>query len=94
MNDHAAPGIVRDKDPNWKATLLNELANGTSRFTVSVEGLNGQSVYSQVMQAVQKGLGAFPSNTNWELAQLYRAGMLPSTTFINALGEVLANPFL
>jgi RHS repeat-associated protein len=80
-------------DPNWKATLLNALANPSTRFTVSVEGLNGSSVYSQVMGAAQRGLGAFASPTNWELGQLYQNGLLSTTTFVDALGNVLANPF-
>jgi hypothetical protein len=81
------------KDPNWKATLLKEIANPSSSFTVSVEGLNGTSVAGKVLSAAQQGIRAGATPTNWELAQLYQAGRLSGVTFVNRAGEILANPF-
>ena len=80
-------------DPNWKATLLAEIGNPATRFTVSVEGLAGKSVADKVLSAAAKGAVPGASPTNWELAQLYQAGRLGEVTFVNRLAEVLANPF-
>jgi hypothetical protein len=81
------------KDPSWKATLMKEVANPQSTFTVSVEGLNGTSVAGKVLSAAQQGIRPGATPTNWELAQLYQAGRLSSVTFVNRAGEILANPF-
>jgi len=81
------------RDPSWKTTLLGEIANPASRFTVNVEGLSGSSVAQKVLSAAQQGIRPGASPTNWELAQLYQAGRLRDVTFVNRLGEVLANPF-
>jgi hypothetical protein len=43
-------------DPSWKTTLLGEIANPASRFTVSVEGLSGSSVAEKVLSAAQQGI--------------------------------------
>jgi RHS repeat-associated protein len=81
------------KDPNWKATLLREIANPASRFTVSVEGLAGESVAGKVLSAAQQGIRSGATNTNWELGQLYQAGRLGDVTFVNRSAQVLGNPF-
>lgn len=79
-------------DPNWKSTLMNAIANPETKFTVSLDGLSGSSPYSQVMNAVQRGIGSNPGATNWELSQLYQAGRMSDVTFVQA-GQVITNPF-
>jgi hypothetical protein len=80
------------KDQNWRETLSGAIADPSSRFTVSLDGLTGSSPYSQVMTAVQQGISPNASPTNWELAQLYQAGLLPSVNFVSG-GANLPNPF-
>lgn len=81
------------RDPNWKMTLLQDIGNAATKFTVSLEGLSGSSNYSKVMSAVQQGLTPAASPLNWELAQLYQAGRLAAVNFVNGAGQALANPF-
>ena len=80
-------------DAKWMQTLKSAIHTSGTRFTVSVEGLNGTGVRSQVMGSVQRGLGSAGGHTDWELAQLYQAGRLGDVTFVNGAGAVLANPF-
>jgi hypothetical protein len=80
-------------DPAWKNTLLQNIANPESKFTVSLEGLSGETPYSQIMSAVQKGMLPNTSPTNWKLAQLYQAGRLSEVTLVNRAVEIIANPF-
>jgi hypothetical protein len=79
-------------DANWKDTLLKGIADPNMKFTVSLDGLSGTSPYSQVMSAVQRGVGPNASPTNWELAQLYQGGRLKDATFVQG-GKVVDNPF-
>ncbi|MGN6223262.1 RHS repeat-associated core domain-containing protein [Pseudoxanthomonas sp.] len=78
------------KDPAWRQTLVTALGNPSARFTVSVEGLAGTSVYSKIMGAVTRP-GA--SATNWELSQLAQAGRLGEVRFVDRAGNLLPNPF-
>ena len=80
-------------DPNWKETLLAAIRNPSYRFSVSLEGLSGESTYGKVMRAVQQGLSPTASPTNWELAQLYQGGRLGEVTFVNRVGVPQDNPF-
>jgi len=82
-------------DVNWQTTLQTAVGNPSTRFTVSLDGVSGESTYSQVMGAAQQGFGsgAVQGNYfNWEVSQLYQAGRLSSTTFMRG-GQVVANPF-
>jgi hypothetical protein len=79
-------------DPNWRNSLQEAIANPNSRFTVALDGLSGSSPYTQVMNAVQQGASTNASPTNWELAQLYQAGMLDKVTFVSN-GVAVPNPF-
>ena len=80
-------------DPAWKTTLLEEIANPASNFTVSVEGLSGDSVAGQVLSAVSQGIQPGATPTNWELAQLYQSGRLDDVAFVDRSGANLGNPF-
>lgn len=79
-------------DSNWKTTLINALANPSTKLTVSLDGMAGASAYSKVMSAAQKGMGPAAQPTNWEMAQLYQAGRLKDATFMEG-GKVVPNPF-
>ena len=81
-------------DPEWMSSLQTAIANPGSRFTVSLDGLDGSSTYSQVMSAVQNGLTPAATPFNWELAQLYQAERLGDVTFVEGGGEsAIAYPF-
>jgi hypothetical protein len=79
-------------DPNWRSTLQGAIGDPNTRFTVALDGLTGSSPYAQVMNAVQQGASANASPTNWELAQLYQAGLLGAVNFVNG-GASVPNPF-
>jgi RHS repeat-associated protein len=80
-------------DSQWMSTLQGAIANPSTKITVSLDGLSGNSVYSQVMSAAQRGVTPMPGGyTNWELGQLYQAGRLPSVNFVQG-GKLVANPF-
>ena len=59
--------------------------------SVNLDGLSGDSVYSQVMGAAQRG-AAGDGLTNWELAQLYQARRLGDVNFYSG-GRFVDNPF-
>jgi hypothetical protein len=79
-------------DPSWKSTLLGAVANPSTKFTVSLEGMAGSSTYSKVMGAAQQGIGPRATATNWEMAQLYQGGRLKDVTFMEG-NKVVPNPF-
>jgi RHS repeat-associated protein len=79
--------------PEWMSALQSAIRNPGTKFTVNLEGFSGESIYSQVMGAVQWGLTPAAKYTEWEMAQLYQAGRLGTVNFVNKVGEVLANPF-
>jgi hypothetical protein len=80
------------EDPLWKTTLQNAIADPTTKFTVSLDGMPGSSTYSAVMSAVQRGVTGAGGATDWEMSLLYQAGRLKDVTFIQA-GKPVANPF-
>lgn len=80
------------KDPAWQDTLRSAVADPSTKFTVSLDGLSGSSPYSQVMSGAQRGLGGAGSYTDWELAQLYQGGRLGDVTFVKG-GVPVPNPF-
>jgi hypothetical protein len=79
-------------DPEWQTTLQQAIANPNTSFTVALDGFKGSTTYSQVMSAVQNGLTPAATPTNWELAQLYQAGLLSNVNFVDG-GKAVANPF-
>jgi hypothetical protein len=79
-------------DPHWKTTFMEALGNPSIRFTVSLDGFAGVTVEEQVMNAVARGFGHMPAATQWEMAQLWQAGRLPTTTLMKG-GKVVPNPF-
>jgi hypothetical protein len=69
------------------------LANPTTKFTLSLDGLSGDTVESQILGAAQRGAyGLQNGYTNYEIGQLYQAGRLGSTNLIQG-GQYIANPF-
>lgn len=78
-------------DPNWKTTLMEGIGSSSTRFTLSLDGMSGASVETQVMGAAQRGF-AGSGATNWEVSQLLQGGRLP-TTSIWSNGRYVANPF-
>lgn len=74
-------------------TLRTAIANPNTRFTVSLDGMSGETAFSRVMNAVQRGATPAPGGyTNWELGQLYQAGRLGEVNFIQN-GQFTENPF-
>jgi RHS repeat-associated protein len=78
-------------DPNWRASLQTAIRDPSTKFTISVEGFSGSSVYSKLMGAAQRGLGPSARSTEWEVGQLYQAGRLGEATIMQG-GKVVANP--
>jgi hypothetical protein len=69
------------------------LRNPSTQFTLSLDGLAGDSVEEQLLGAAQNGAGGMGNGfTNWEIWQLCQAGRLGSTNLIQA-GHSIANPF-
>jgi hypothetical protein len=79
-------------DSDWQATLQKAIANPSTKFTVSLDGMSGSSTYGQIMSAAQRGAAGVGGYTDWEMAQLYGAGRLPGVTFVRG-GAVVPNPF-
>jgi len=80
------------KDPEWMTTLQRGIADPSTKFTVSLDGMSGSSTYSQVMSAAGRGAAGTGGYTDWEMAQLYQGGRLSDTTFMRG-GSVVDNPF-
>src|SRR5690606_2938842 len=56
------------KDPEWRATLQRGIADPSTKFTVSLDGMSGSSVYQQVMGAAGRGASGAGGATDWEMA--------------------------
>ncbi|MDB5337684.1 MAG: hypothetical protein JWN70_3303 [Planctomycetaceae bacterium] len=75
-------------------TLRSAVGDADSDFTVSLDGMSGESTYSQVMSAAQRGavgprLGGY---TDWDMSELFQGGQSADTTFVR--GDVpVENPF-
>jgi hypothetical protein len=80
------------KDPEWMTTLQRGIADSSTKFTVSLDGMSGSSTYAQVMSAAGRGAAGTGGYTDWEMAQLYQGGRLSDTTFMRG-GSVVDNPF-
>jgi RHS repeat-associated protein len=78
-------------DEAWQETFQAGLSNPSTRFTLSLEGLSGDSAYSQIMGAAQRGLAGVGGYTDWEIGQLYQAGRLGSIDLYTG-GQYIANP--
>jgi RHS repeat-associated protein len=79
-------------DPNWQRTLQTELSNSSTRFTVSLDGMSGASVQSQIFGAVQRSASGRHSNTDWEIGQIYQSGRLGDIGLYSG-GAYVPNPF-
>lgn len=79
-------------DPEWKSTLAKAIADPNTKISVSVDGLSGKDVYSQVMSAAQRGLSGIGSNTDYEMGQLYSSNRLSRVDFVSR-GSKISNPF-
>jgi hypothetical protein len=71
---------------------MNSLTNPSTKFTLSLDGLSGDSIYSQVMGAAQRGIGDSGGYTYWEIGQLCRSGRLGETNFWTN-GQSILNPW-
>lgn len=80
------------KDPEWRATLQRGIADPSTKFTVSLDGMSGSSVYQQVMGAAGRGASGAGGATDWEMAQLFQGGRLPDVTFLRG-GTPVENPW-
>lgn len=80
-------------DPNWQSSVLDAINTPGTKITVSLDGVPGSSVRSQVMTAVQRGASGAGTPFDWEMAQLYQSQRgLSGVTFVQG-GKVVANPF-
>ena len=80
-------------DSNWRESLVVAIGNPNTRFTIILDGFEGSTTYGQLAGAVQRGLTSFAKNTEWEIAQLHRAGRLGRATLMRR-GQVIPNPFV
>lgn len=53
-------------DPNWKRSLAKAIADPSTRFSVSVDGLAGASAAEKVLRAAEQGIRPGATPTNWE----------------------------
>jgi hypothetical protein len=79
--------------PDWMKAVKAAARDPGTRITVNLSGFSGEGTWNQVMGAVSRGLGGAPKYTEWEMAQLFQAGRLPTVEFVNSAGEAIANPF-
>ncbi|GAA5532640.1 polymorphic toxin-type HINT domain-containing protein [Deinococcus aluminii] len=92
----AVGGRTLMSDPNWRETLIKGIADPSTKFTVSIDGMAGKDVYSKVMSAVQRAASGSKeaSLTDWEMMKLYEAGRLGDVGFTKLGGcKALENPF-
>jgi Zn-dependent alcohol dehydrogenase len=73
-------------DPNWRASLQTAIANPSTKFTISIDGFAGSSVYSKLLAAAQRGLTPAAKATEWEIGQLFQAGRQGGKSVPNPLG--------
>jgi RHS repeat-associated protein len=80
---------------DFRTELIQAVGSPTTRFSVSLDGFNGEGTLDQVMRAVKDGQlnGLENSFTNWELSILEKSGRLAEVTFLRA-GKPVANPFV
>lgn len=50
------------------STLQKGVADPSTKFSVSLDGLSGSSTYAQVMGAAQRGASGAGGDTDWEIA--------------------------
>ena len=81
------------KDPDWMASLQKGIADPSTKFTVSLDGMSGSSTYQQVMGAATRGASGAGGYTDWEMAQLFQGGRLPDVTFVRG-GVPVENPWV
>ena len=79
-------------DPNWNQTVLKAVADPSTKLSVALDDVAGNSVYGRVMSAVQRSSAGKGSPFDWEMQQLYQGKRLASTDFYEG-GKRLANPF-
>lgn len=79
-------------DSAWRQTLLKAIDDPSTKFTVSLDGLAGSTINSQVMGAVTRGATPVGKLTEWEMTQLYQGGRLGDVTFMRG-GSVVPNPW-
>ncbi|WP_174366346.1 polymorphic toxin-type HINT domain-containing protein [Deinococcus sp. JMULE3] len=93
---NAVGGRTLMSDPNWRATLIEAIADPKTKFTVSIDGMTGKDTYAKIMGAVQRAASGSneASLTDWEMKLLYEAGRLGEVQFTKLGGRTtLENPF-
>jgi RHS repeat-associated protein len=79
-------------DPDWMNAVQNAIGDPMTRISVSLDGFAGNSTYTQVMGAAQRGATGVGSATDWEMAQLFQSGRLADINFLRG-GAPVANPW-
>jgi hypothetical protein len=80
------------QDPNWKQTFLSALGNQSSKFTLFLDNLAGDSAYQKIIAAVTRSATGVGGATDWEIAQLYQSGRLGGVNLVEG-GAAVPNPF-
>ena len=77
----------------WQQEVVMAANNPSTKISVVLDGVNGSSPYTQVMNSVQKAAsGANATPFDWEMSQLYSANRLEDVDFYLNGGKI-ANPF-
>jgi hypothetical protein len=79
-------------EEDWQGSVSKLIQDPNSNIAVSLDNLPGATPYAQVMNSVSVGLAGRGQPLDWELAQLYQAGRLPTVTFYSG-GSAVENPF-
>lgn len=79
-------------DGAWQATLQEALINPSTRFTVSLDGVSGDSVYGMFSSLAQRGATTGATPFQWEMAMIRAWGRQADVVFVRG-GQVLTNPF-
>ena len=77
---------------DYRLEVADAIANPNTKISVALDGVVGESTYSQIMQSVMRESKGVGTAFDWEMAQLYNAGRLPSVQFVRE-GKNVDNPF-
>ena len=72
--------------------LLAAIKSEERKLEKELDGISGSSTYSQIMNAVQRGMTPAASNFDWEMGILYQAGRIAEAIFVRG-GVQVPNPF-
>jgi RHS repeat-associated protein len=80
-------------DPNWRQTFASALGDPSSRFTVFLDGMEGDGAYRQLITSMTRWATGAGGSTDWEISQLYQSGRLGSVNLMEGGSPVTPNPF-